>query len=228
MGHLRWIQAVGLCLALASCNVSSEVKLRPHCYASTHSFETTGQCECQASADDEASFASSDWNANTSCGASELPPNTVCCAQFGGVSACACASPHCSVGVTGECICNVSVPTSSSEADDDTAVTDCNPDSTMDCCTFASGVCTCTPGHNDQCDTADGTRVADCTVKNASVACSDNQLGLSMQVASCKDVIYECSTDADCDKTCSHSSCARCLTNGSCLCGTESGNGCSY
>jgi hypothetical protein len=222
MRHLLWIQAIGCCLALASCNVSSEVELQPHCHASTHSFATTGQCECEAFAD-EANFSSSDWNAHTSCGASELPPNTVCCTGFGSVNVCACASPHCSVGVTGECICGASAPTLSSEAEFDTAVTDCNPDSTMDCCTFAGGVCTCTPGHNDQCDTAGGTRVADCTVADASVTCMG-----ATQVASCKDVSYECSTDADCDKTCSDPSCARCLTSGSCLCGTKSGNGCSY
>ncbi|HEX4458896.1 MAG TPA: hypothetical protein VIA18_13060 [Polyangia bacterium] len=130
--------------------------------------------------------------------------------------------------MTGECLCNTSVPTLSDEADDDTAVTDCNPDSTMDCCTFPSGACTCTPGHNDACDAGNGTRVADCTIADASAACDDNELGLSMQVASCQDVSYACTTDADCDKACGASSCARCLTGGDCLCGTKSGSGCSY
>jgi hypothetical protein len=225
---LRLIQALGCCVALASCNTSTEVKLKPHCYASTHSFETTGVCECAAFAD-EASFSSIDWDSKTSCSASELPPSTVCCAQFGGVSSCACAKPQCFVGVTGECSCGVISPTSSSDGDgDDSTVTDCNPDGTLDCCNFGNGECSCTPGSNGACDSAGGTHVADCTVADASVECTDNGLGLSMQVASCEDVKYECTADADCDETCSEPSCARCLTTGKCLCGTKNGSKCSY
>jgi hypothetical protein len=224
---LRLIHALGCCVALVACNTSTEVKLKPHCYASTHSFEMTGQCGCEAFAD-EAAFPSTDWKTDP-CSASELPTKSMCCAQFGGVSECACAAPSCSAGPTGECICGVSVPSLSSDDDDGPVVTDCNPSGTLSCCNFGNGECRCTPpGQDDQCASEGGTPVADCTVADASVQCSDNGLGLSMQVSSCEDVIYECTADADCDKTCSEPSCARCLTTGKCLCGTKRGSSCSY
>jgi hypothetical protein len=152
----RWAGAVVWLAALAGCSSSSTSSsasstVKGSCYEYTSAFNDWGECQCFDS-DQSAKLPASQYAKSVSCGTSELPSGSFCCADNdlnGHASTCKCQRPHCVRDAKGICECTTATFGNDPKyvyADAATAmeVDNCDPAPKEHCCAADGGLpCYC-------------------------------------------------------------------------------------